>query len=219
MLELTTNHQYTMNTSQFEQDLKTLFTNWKSSLEEMRVQFALGKMDAVETFERQKNQLRALIETVKINTDKATDMAEEHSNTLRAKLDELILQLSLGKAETKDLYMAQRAKIDHALHEVLTAAKYAYVGNYSYMMELFDHNTKAIQTGLEIAQLQFALAKMEAKEESEKLRKELNEKINELQMNSKNFAETTKETMDKVSKQWHDNLSTFTNWIQSQYKK
>lgn len=208
-----------MDTKQLEEQFKQLFNNWKSSLEELRVQFNLGKMDAGEAFENQKKSLRGLIESMKENADKATDMAEENGQKLKARLEELLLQLNLGKAETKELYEEQRKKIDLALQEVLAAGKLAYHGNYNYMMELFDNNTKAFKTGLEIVQLQFALGKMEAKEEAEKARKEVNEKIAELQTFAEKAQQLTKENLEEWGNHMKEGMAKMSTWASDWMKK
>lgn len=208
-----------MDTKQAEEQFKQLFNNWKNSLEDMRLQFSLGKMDAVESFEKQKEQLKSMIESMKTNLDKATDVAEENASKLRSKLEELNLQLNLGKADGKDMFEEQRKKIDLALQEVFAAGKLAYHGNYGYMMELFENNSKAIKTGLEIAQLQFALAKMEVKEESEKARKEIQEKIAELQSSAEKAQELTKENLEQWGKQMKEGMGKMQEWMSGWMKK
>lgn len=202
-----------MNTKQTEEQLKQLFESWKTSLEEMRVQFSLGKMDAAEAFEKQKAQLRTWVETIKTNADAATEMTEEQLKTLRAKLEELHLQLNLGSAETKELFEIQRKKIDVAVQEVIAAGKLAYHGNYGYMMELFENHSKAIKTGLEIAQLQFALAKMDAKDEAEKARKDIQEKITDLQQTAEKFRELTRENIEDWNRQMKDGMEKMQTWM------
>lgn len=203
-----------MSNSSFEEQLKQWFSQWKTSLEKMNVQHNLGKMDAAEAFEAQKNQLKSMIETLKQNADKATDMAEEHAQKLRTSIEELNLQVHLGKAETAEAIAAQRKKIDLALQEVYAASKLAYTGNYAYMMELFDHNAKAIKTGLEIAQLQFTLAKMDAKDEAVKARKELEEKIVALQSTATSLSELTRENLDRMGKQFQEQMQKMSSWME-----
>ena len=41
-----------MNTQSFEEQFKNWISEWKTRLEEMQVQFSLGKMDAIEAFEK-----------------------------------------------------------------------------------------------------------------------------------------------------------------------
>ena len=208
-----------MDTKHIEEQFKQTFNTWKTSLEDMRMQFSLGKMDAVDAFEKQKVQLRSMIESMKTNLDKATDIAEENGTKLRSKLEELNLQLNLGKADGKDMFDEQRKKIDVALQEVFSAGKHAYHGNYGYMMELFENNTKAIKAGLEIAQLQFALAKMEVKEEADKARKEIEEKITELQTSAEKAQELTKENMEQWSKQMKEGFAKMSDWMTGYIKK
>jgi hypothetical protein len=208
-----------MDTKQLEEQFKQLFNNWKSSLEDLRVQFNLGKMDATEAFETQKKNLKGLVENMKENADKATDMAEEGAQKFKGKLEELLLQLNLGKADSKELYDEQRKKIDLALQEVYAAGKLAYHGNYSYMMELFDNNTKAFKTGLDIVKLQFALGKMDAKEEAEKAGKEVNEKIAELQTFAEKAQQLTKENMEEWGKQMKEGMDKIGSWMNDWTKK
>jgi hypothetical protein len=208
-----------MDTKHIEEQFKQTFNTWKTSLEDMRMQFSLGKMDAVDAFEKQKVQLRSMIESMKTNLDKATDIAEENGTKLRSKLEELNLQLNLGKADGKDMFDEQRKKIDLALQEVFSAGKLAYHGNYGFMMELFENNTKAMKASLEIAQLQFALAKMEVKEEAEKARKEIEEKITELQTSAEKAQELTKENMEQWGKQMKDGFAKMSDWMTGYIKK
>jgi ElaB/YqjD/DUF883 family membrane-anchored ribosome-binding protein len=196
-----------------------MFNNWKTSLEELRVQFNLGKMDAGEAFETQKKHLKSLVESMKQNLDKASDVAEDNAHKLRGKLDELMVQLNLGKAETTELYEEQRKKIDLALQEVHAAGKLAYHGNYTYMMELFDNNAKAFKTGLDIVKLQFALGKMEVKEEADKARKEMNEKIAEFQTFAEKAQQLTKDNLEEWSKQMKEGMEKINTWMSDWMKK
>ncbi|MFN4993421.1 MAG: hypothetical protein ACK5FU_02065 [Bacteroidota bacterium] len=82
-----------MNTQSFEEQFKNWISEWKTRLEEMQVQFSLGKMDAIEAFEKQKDYLRSLVHMLKENIDKSTDMAEETATKVKASLEELQLQV------------------------------------------------------------------------------------------------------------------------------
>lgn len=208
-----------MDTKQIEAQFKQLMDSWTNSLETMREQLASGKINAAENFEKQKDQLKGLVETMKSNLDKATGMAEEAAVKFRASMEELNLQLNLGKAETSELFEEQRKKIDKALQEVVAAGKLAYHGNYGYMMELFDNNSKAIKIGLEIAQLQFILAKMEAKEGAEKARSEINEKLTELKGAAEKAQELTKENMEHWGQQMQEGVAKISEWMKNWNKK
>lgn len=208
-----------MDSKHIEAQFKQLLSSWTSSLEEMREQLVSGKINAVENFEKQKEQLKGLVETMKGNLDKATNMAEETAVKLKTSMEELNLQLNLGKAETTELFEEQRKKIDKALQEVVAAGKLAYHGNYGYMMELFDNNSKAIKIGLEIAQLQFILAKMDAKDGAEKAKKEINEKLTELKGAAEKAQELTKENMEHWGEQVKEGMDKMTEWMNTWTKK
>lgn len=208
-----------MDTKQIEAQFKQLVTSWTQSLDEIREQLSGGKVNFAENFEKQKNQLKDLVEAMKTNIDKASDMAEDTAVKLKTAIEELNLQLNLGKAETTDRFNEQRKKIDKALQEVMAAGKHAYHGNYGYMMELFENNSKAIKIGLEIAQLQFLLGKMEARDGAEKAKKEISERLAELKAAAEKTQELTKENMEHWSKQMKDGVEKMNEWMQHWNKK
>jgi hypothetical protein len=202
----------------YQEQIKNWMNQWQKQFEEMRVQFSLGKMDAADAFEKQKTQLREAIVALKSNLDQASDKADDQLEKMKARLEELQVQLSLGKAEGMDLFNEQKKKIEAALHELKTEGKSAYNKSYEQALQVFDHNATAFKTGLEILQLQFALGKMDAKDEAENIRKELNEKMNEMQ---NLFVESQKlmlSQMDEWNKQWQAGMDKMKQWAE-QWKK
>lgn len=202
-----------MNTQTFEEQFKNWISEWKTRLEEMQVQFSLGKMDAVEAFEKQKDNLRNLVHMLKENIDKSTDMAEETATKVKASLEELQLQLHLGKADGKDTFDSQRKKIEAALHKVYVESKEAYGNNVNYMMKLFDNNAQAFKIGLEIVHLQFTLLKMDVKGDSEKLRKEMQHKMYDFYNYAEKAQQITKENIEQWNKQLHEGYEKMRKWM------
>ena len=86
------------------EQMKQFAADWQKRMEEMQMQFSLGKMDAVDAFEKQKEQYRNSLVTLKDNLDKATDMAEDKLAEMKVKIEELRLQLALGKADGMDAF-------------------------------------------------------------------------------------------------------------------
>ncbi|MFN4971464.1 MAG: hypothetical protein ACK5GX_00375 [Bacteroidota bacterium] len=204
--------------NKYQEQLKNWMNQWQQRFEEMRVQFSLGKMDTVEAFEKQKNQLREAIVALKSNLDLASESADEQLTNMKARLEELQVQLNLGKADGMDVFNEQKKKIEQALHELKTESKSAYHKGYEQALHIFDHNATAFKTGLEIIQLQFALGKMDAKDEADNIRKELNEKLNDMQTI---FAENQKlliSHMDEWTKLWQGNMEKMKSWAE-QWKK
>lgn len=192
---------------------ENLMNEWRTRFDEMKVQLNLGKMDAADAFEKQKEQLKSFVEQAKEKLDQGTEVAEEQARNLKAKLEELGLQLHLGKAETVEAFEAQRKKIEPALQDVYDAAKKAYSTGYHQAMNLFDTQADWFKTNLEIMQLKFALAKMDAKEEAEDLKKKLDEKLEELSGHSKNWQEQVKDNVEEWSNMAKDNMEKFRDWM------
>jgi len=211
-----------MDTQKIEEQVKQFANEWRTRLEDMQVQFSLGKMDATEAFEKQKNYFRDLTVKMKSDLDKAGDTAKENVTELRGKLDDLFVQLSLGKADGKDLFEEQKKKIEASMNEVLVSAKHLYNHGFDSMLKMYDNNSSAFKTGLEILKLQFALGKMDSKDEAEKLRKEMTDKMNDLTANFKNAENLAKENIDlwnEKMKEGFEKMKTFTDGFMKQEKK
>jgi hypothetical protein len=195
-----------MNTEQFSEQMKQFVADWQKRLEEMQLQFTLGKMDAGDAFEGQKTHFRNMLETMKQNLDKGTDLAEEKAQELKTKLEELRVQLALGKADGMDAFEAQRLKIDHAMNEFYQTGRKNFDETYKRSLTMFDHNAEAFKTGMDIVKLQFTLAKMEAKEEMHEKQKEIGDKMLELNQQFKTIQQTAMENIDEVNKTLRENF-------------
>jgi hypothetical protein len=205
-----------MNTSEFETTLKNWLTEWKTKFEEMQVKFTLGKMDAADAFEQQKEKLKELVVLLKSNLDKNTEIAEELSTKMRTKLDELWLQLNLGKADGLDAFNQQRKKIEAALHEIYVAGKSNYNHAFNYVMQLFDNNAQVFKTGLEIMQLQY-------KKLSDKLNSDIQKEIDERMKSMMDYAgkasQITIENIEAFNKQLRENYNKMQAWMNDLLKR
>lgn len=199
------------------QDQFNEWTNeWRTRLEELRTQFALGKMDVTEIFEQQKSLLKKSAEHWKSELDKGIDTAEEKTQKLRTQLDTLLVQLNLGKAEGKELFEEQRKKIELAMQEVNQAGKEAYHNGYNSMLQVFENQSQLFKTHLEILQLQLALGKMEAKEEAAEIKGKIEGKIKELQqLYTQNF----QHSIESWNKQLHEQYEKTKNWVSEFFPK
>ncbi|MDP1726151.1 MAG: hypothetical protein Q8M15_05165 [Bacteroidota bacterium] len=208
-----------MDTKQMEEQVKKFAADWQKSIEELKMQFSLGKMDAADAFEKQKDTMRNMVVNMKEQLDKATDIAEEKGAELKAKLEELKVQLALGKAEGTDAFEMQKKKIELAMHEVYVEGKKIFNDNYTQLLQLFDNNAQAFKTGLEIVKLQFSLGKMEAKEEAENARKEIQEKIHELGEHFKATQQTAMQNMEAFNKQMKEGFEKMKTFAEGWMKK
>jgi hypothetical protein len=197
----------------YQEQLKNWMNQWQHRFEDMRVQFSLGKMDAADAFEQQKLHMREAIVNLKSSLDKATDMSEEQLANLRTKMEELQVQLSLGKAEGMDMFYDQKKKIEQLMNEMKAESKAAYNRGFEQAIQLYDHQSTAFKTGLEIVQLQFALAKMDAKDEADNIRKELADKMNQMQSMMIEGQKLMLSQMEDWNKKWLDGMHNMQNWM------
>lgn len=197
-----------MNTN-FEEQLNRWMRDWNTKLERIRLNISLGKLDATEAFEEQKDQLRDHLAEWKSKTDEVVTATQENVDAVKKAYENLMLQLSLGKAEAVDTFVEQRQKIEQALHNVYEKSKLAY-GKSDELREAFNNNAQAFKTNLEIIQLQFALGKMEARDEAEKINKLLHEKMNTLQQE---YNENYKQDVDAWTKQMQEKYTKVKSWM------
>ena len=75
------------------------------------------KDQALERLEQRKQQLRDLLNHVQADVQKSKEMAAQAKTEVQATLEHLQVQLALGKADARDTFEEQRAKILKALNE------------------------------------------------------------------------------------------------------
>ena len=87
-------------------------------LEEFQLQFALGKADAKDVYEKVKKEFDGYVRDAKGFFVDAKTMAIEKSLQIKAAFETLQLQLALGKADTEDIFEEQIKRISDALNEL-----------------------------------------------------------------------------------------------------
>lgn len=110
-----------MARSSFTQGIDDMLRGWQTKLEELRLQLALGEMDAADEFEELKKRSRKHFDAFKRNLGKVEQ--SEAVMKLRTTLEELRVQLALGKAETKDAFDKQKAKLKRLMAKVKQEAR------------------------------------------------------------------------------------------------
>lgn len=87
-----------------------------AQLEELQVQMNLGKAEASDKYEEWKKEFSHFVNDAKtkVNSDNMKKVQEE----IEALLDELRVQLALGKAEGFEAFQAQKKKILEKIHEI-----------------------------------------------------------------------------------------------------
>lgn len=151
-----------------KEDFESAKAKFRKELDELKVQLALGKAEASDHFEKKKAEFAALVDDTKARLEKLEAGPKETAATARQKLDELKVQLELGKMETIDTYREQREK----LHSAVDAAK-EHVGKLEgsateqigHARHSFEHGAEAFKTKLEALAINLGAGAHVAKEE------------------------------------------------------
>ena len=132
----------------------------QQELDELVVQFALGKAEGKEKFEEIKKEFRQRVSEFKklLDSPSSSLLTPE----ARQKIEELETQLALGKAETKELFEEQKKKILKTLAHVEAEVK-AWI-NAGKLPDDFSHEVEKFKLKLEIIRLRFSLKKFEVKD-------------------------------------------------------
>ena len=89
----------------------------------LEAQLTRTKDQALQGLEQRKQQLRDLLKQVQADVQKSKEIAEQAKMEVQAKLEHLQVQLALGKADARDTFEEQRAKILKALNEFESVAE------------------------------------------------------------------------------------------------
>ena len=96
---------------------------WEHQALALEAQLTQTKDHAMQRLEQRKQQLRDLLTQVQADVQKSKEMAEQAKSEVQAKLEHLQVQLALGKADARDTFEEQRAKILKALNEFESVAE------------------------------------------------------------------------------------------------
>ncbi|MEL7343221.1 MAG: hypothetical protein AAGM67_22245, partial [Bacteroidota bacterium] len=140
------------------------------------------------------------------------------AENLRTRLDELKVQLALGKAESRDAYEDQKDKLEEALKHTQTA-----LGEWSDeadaklsdVSQVLKEKATLFETKMDLFKVQFALGKAEAKEEWE-------EKKEEIRSHLMGIRKKADEGKDKAEDKWDEfseEMSEAFSHVKSAWKK
>jgi len=133
----------------------------QQEIDELALQLALGKADARDKFEEIKSEFRLKVGELK---NILANPAENYlSPEVKAKIEELELQLALGKADSKDLFEGQKKKIMKAL----THLEEDIQNNWRRIKapDFFVHEVEQFKLKMEILRLRFRLKKFDVRDD------------------------------------------------------
>lgn len=176
----------------------------KGFMDDILVQFSLGKAEAVEQFEKQKENLKSLIDMASSKLKESGDsfFSTDVGTKLNSQLEELKLQLALGKAESKDLFDKQSESISNSINSI----KSDLSEKYPDLVKLLDDNTLKFNSAMEGLRLQYSLGKADLGDGVDSNKEMVTNKLNQLKQMFEEGKDIAQEKFDEFK---DDSLKAF----------
>ncbi len=155
-------------------------------IEELQVQVALGKSEAVEKYEEVKKKFNTVLHEAKAKIETGKEKVDD----IDTKFDELRVQLELGKADGIDSFRDEKRKLLSKLHEIEIKIKTNKQLNRLYAFVLLE--IEKFKLNLSILEQKFEQGKEGTKTSFEKGKLEFNEFIETIKSKHGEKEETTK---------------------------
>ncbi|MEZ4923012.1 MAG: hypothetical protein R2780_07580 [Crocinitomicaceae bacterium] len=143
-----------------------------TELEALQVQAALGKAEASDKYEELKKKFDHFVHETKIKFEQGKEKAGDIQEEVQALLDELRVQLALGKAEGKEAFAEQKKKIVEKIRQIENKIKSNPTLNKAYAVVLVE--MEKFKVLLEWLEQKFEEGKEVAADQFEKGKAELN---------------------------------------------
>ncbi len=185
-------------------NLKEKLNDWKSQAESLKLQMQLGKKEAEDAFEEKKKEMSDWLDDVSEDLNELKKDGEESLSDLKSKIENLKVQLALGKAESMDKLKENQKKLNDSFNEVkYELGKSIKDGkeNVKTWADQTEHKIDQYHTRFDLFKLQLNLAKMEGEEKFDEKRKEVSHKISEFKKSLENLDNRTDEKWDHFKKE------------------
>ncbi|MDX2286272.1 MAG: hypothetical protein NW241_19035 [Bacteroidia bacterium] len=157
------------------------FEDWSKELDELEVEVSLAPADLTDAFEQQKSQVGAWAAETRERLGELADHPQAVKT--RAWLEELEVQVALGRAETREALDEQRHKLSELMHratsELNDLQSHGETAWTSWGQSVQDRMAH-FQTRLDLLRLHLHLGAAETQEEWESRRQELQQQIRQL---------------------------------------
>jgi len=188
---------------------------WKQKAEELRLQLYLGKKEVEEKFEDEKKNIKLWADETRKDI---ADLSSENAKSFKTKLETLKVQAALGKAESKEALVEQETKLKKAFNEVQKEANIMAEDSSEKVAEVGKNASDKIEiwrTQMDIFKLQMQLGKKEAEIEWESKKKQIKEKLNDIDKSIEEMKKEGSESIEnfrtEMAKSWQHLKSAFTN--------
>jgi len=177
----------------------------KAEIDELVLQLSLGKSEALDFIEQQKQVFSEIIKDTEGRVTLSDLIDDEKTTKIRQHLGELKLQLALGRMESRDNYVEQKDRISKAIDDVqddLAPLKESASDVLQEVLGGFQNGSESFRTKLNALALNLgigmAVAEDEAKLHKDRLHEELQEAQTKLQPSLDEAARRAKEAGEEA---------------------
>ena len=172
------------------------FLKLKGFIQEIELQFSLGKSELIDEFEIQKKNLKTFINEQKGNINLA-----EKTNEIKGFFEELELQLALGKAENKEIFEAQKDKITQkisAIEEIINLYEKKLEHKEESFFQSFVAKAYKLKAVMEILKSEFHLEKSDLKDKTDERKKDIADKLQIIKLEIENDFNIIKSSVKSI---------------------
>lgn len=185
--------------------------NLKEKVNKAELQIDLNQEEAKDKYEEEKSEFCKIVDETIEKFGKLKDTGREKAKDLKTKLEELRVQLALGKADGKDEFKRQKENIDDKLDSFVHLCKEKKDiadDKVDELSEDFKVKSKQFRTQLDLFRVQLAIGKADAGDYVEEKKKDLKIQIHEL-----------KQKLEKVKDIADDKLEDFSEEVGEKFEK
>jgi hypothetical protein len=136
----------------------------QAEMDQLRVQAALGKMDAADAFEKLKQEFRPVINHAIQVVGEGKALLGARAQKMLPALEQLRVQLALGRAEALETFEIQKKKLSDAIRAAETYFNWEEIENPITNRPL-RHEFERLRLHLEVLRLQFELKRIDSEED------------------------------------------------------
>jgi len=188
---------------------------WETKAAALEAQINLNREKGAARLQAAKQDLRNKLDAFKNQLENVPTLAEEKKQAVMDKLENLQVQLALGKAEAKDSYEEQKKKIQGAVQ--------AFEEEIDARLDEADQKIVAaldtMNGELEAFSIQFEHKKGEAEAAFDAKKREAIERLNTFRADIKAKRETVKATIEKKQETVKEKAKRFESDLASAFKK
>ncbi len=201
-----------MEDSQKKSKIKSKLDNWKSNLEYLNMQLHLGRNDAQDEFEKQKVKLKEWATAFHHKVNDAKDLSAEKATQIKSSLQHLRVQAALGKADTAEKLREQQKNLLHGidnLKQVIVKEYHKAEDSAEVVTEETKDLLDSLHTKFDLFRLQAHLASKDAGEQWDIKKKELSNKLKQLDQQLDKNKELAEDKWDSFSHEMSEAWSHF----------